>query len=94
MSVEKLIKDHAPILWIHPNEAFIPEDCGIMVKVADLYKDEEKVDSFKNTLSSLGKYGKGNYLKIPDIDMRKFTVPKNSGVAGMGPEAISLCFLK
>lgn len=67
----------------------MPEDCEIMVKAADLYKDGKKVKSFKHTLSSLGKFGQGNYLKIPDIDMRNFTVPKGSGVAGSGPEAVS-----
>ena len=60
-----------------------------MAKLADLYKDGNRVDTFRHTLGALGKYGKGHYLKLPDIDMREFTIPKGSVVVGAGPNAVA-----
>ncbi len=31
-----LTKKHTPILWLHEEEAFLPEDCKIVVKISDL----------------------------------------------------------
>jgi hypothetical protein len=41
-NIDKLIKDHTPILWLHPHEAFLPEDCEVMVKEGDLYKKRKE----------------------------------------------------
>src|SRR3970282_1374486 len=91
-NIDKLIKDHTPILWLHPHESFLPEDCEIMAKSGDLYKKGKKprlVTDFKKTLDDLANYGSEYYLKLPEIDMKDFKVSVGHGVAGSGPDAVA-----
>lgn len=88
----ELIEKHAPILWLHPDEAFLPEDCKVMAESGDLYKKGEKprpVKKFKRTLDDLGNYGSNYFLKLPEIDMKNFMVPARYGIPGSGPEAVA-----
>ena len=89
---EQLIEDHAPILWFHPEEAFLPEDCKVMVERGDLYKKGEtrqKVKGFNKTLDDLANYSSKYYLKLPEIDMRDFLVPAEHQIFGIGPDAVA-----
>ncbi len=40
-----LIKRYAPILWMHDDDAFLPEDCGVMEKFAKVGKSESDMES-------------------------------------------------
>ena len=42
--LQQLIKDHIPILWLHPDESYLPVDCKVMAEKGDLYKKEKKPD--------------------------------------------------
>ena len=53
---EKLIRQYTPILHIHEEESFLPEDCKTMAERADLYEkgdwqplsDAEKLERLGN----------------------------------------------
>src|SRR3990167_2663533 len=88
----QLIQDHIPILWVHPDEAYLPEDCIVMSERGDLYKKGKKprkVTTFKNTLDDLADYDSNYYLKLPEIDMKEFMVSAGHGIAGSGPQAVA-----
>ena len=91
-NIDKLIKDHTPILWLNPHEAFLPEDCEVMVKEGDLYKKGKNprlLKKFKKTLADLANYDSQYFLKLPEIDMREFKVSPKHGIPGSGPDAVA-----
>lgn len=91
-NIDKLIKDHTPILWLHPHESYLPEDCEVMAKSGDLYKKGKNprlLKKFKKTLADLANYDSQYFLKLPEIDMREFKVSPKHGIPGSGPDAVA-----
>lgn len=93
---EILIKKYVPILHFHEEEAFLPEDCKIMVERGNLcaWKDNKEIDeSFSHTLDGLptGKESKKYFLNLPMFDMNNFTIEEKfkSTIKELGPRAIS-----
>ena len=84
-----LIKRYAPILWMHDNDAFLPENCGVMEKFAKVGKFESNMKSFK--LDELGdlKDSKRYHMDIPEIDYNNFGLNSDYDGPEMGPDALS-----
>jgi hypothetical protein len=84
-----LAKRYAPILWLHEDDAFLPEDCRVMEDVAKAGTSPADMKSFK--LNELGKLKNSDryYMDIPGVDFENFG--ENSGYAGpdLGPEAVA-----
>ncbi len=83
----QLVKRHAPILWLHRNEAFHPVDAQRMVDYCDLYRRRKKSTDVKaasqpQTLEELAQVSnsKNCYLKMPVLDAVDFRIP--DGVHG------------
>ncbi|MHA1989279.1 MAG: hypothetical protein ACW98D_21885, partial [Promethearchaeota archaeon] len=89
----KLIKKHAPIFWLHEYEAFVPEDCKIMVEISDLYRKKRKEPNQPKNLDELGQVPDSQecYLKIIDLDMKNFSIPTayHQKITGLGPAGVA-----
>ena len=89
----KLIKKHAPIFWLHELEAFVPEDCKVMVEISDLYRKKKREDNQPSNLNDLGKITNSEecYLKVKDLDMKNFTTPTSyhQRISRLGPEGVA-----
>jgi len=85
----ELIKRYAPILWLHEDDAFLPEDCAVMEKLAKVGTSKEDMKPF--TLDELGdlKNSEKYYLDIPEIDFNNFGMGSDYEGPKMGPEALS-----
>lgn len=83
------IEKYAPIVWIHADDAFLPEDCAAMEKFAKVGTSDEDMEPF--TLDELGEIedSKKYYLKIPEIDYNSFDIPTEYDGSRLGPEAIA-----
>lgn len=75
----KLVRDHAPILWLHEREAFHPVDVEHMVKLCRLYRKGRLLPDGEQpqNLAALAKVrsSKNCELRLPDLDMDSFRVP-------------------
>jgi hypothetical protein len=84
-----LIKRHAPILWMHENDAFLPEDCMVMESLAEIGTSDDDMKSFKldelDRLKGSDKY----FMDIPEIDFNNFGSNSKYAGAKMGPCAVS-----
>jgi len=91
----KLAQKHAPILWLHEKEAFLPEDCKVLVEISDLYRrgQKERTEHQPGSLEDLGRIPQSEdcYLNIRDLDMQGFLVPEayQNRIPELGPEAVS-----
>jgi len=85
----QLIKRYAPIFWMHEEDAFLPEDCGVMENLAKVGTSPKNLKSFK--LDDLGglKNSDKYYMDIPEVDFSNFGI--NSSYAGpeTGPKGVS-----
>ena len=88
-----LVAEYAPLMWLHEREAFVPEDCGIIVQISDLYRKGNREDEQPAELDDLGQIrdSKECYLKIRDLDMREFQLPDAQAktIGEMGPDAVA-----
>lgn len=86
----ELIRRYAPILWLHEDDAFFPEDCAVMSQYAQIGKSDAEMRDF--TLDELGDLDDSQdyYMNLPGIDFNNLGM--NSGYEGpaMGPEGLSL----
>lgn len=91
----QLAKKYAPIFWLHEKEAFLPEDCGIAVEISDLYRDNrrERDEEQPRNLTDLGDIPNSGkcYLKVRDLDLRKFVIPESyhQAIPELGPGAVA-----
>lgn len=84
-----MVKKYAPVLWMNEDDAFLPEDCQAMERLAKVGTSPQNMKPFKlDDLSKLKDSGK-YYMDIPEVDFNNFGV--NSDYAGpeLGPEAVS-----
>jgi len=89
-----LIKQYAPILWVHEHDAFLPEDCEIMEQVAVIRKSNAKTEPFKlNQLGDLTE-SENYYMDIPGIDYDKFIIKSGHNGSELGPDCLSTFFRK
>lgn len=84
-----LIKKNAPILWIHENDHFFPEDCQIMEQIARLGKTSKTMSSFK--LDDLGNLNNSQdyYMDLPDIDYTDFGMGTDFEGSEVGPDRLA-----
>jgi hypothetical protein len=84
-----LIKRYAPILWMHEDDAFLPEDCAVMEELAEVGTTPKNLKSFK--LDDLGglKASDKNYMVIPGVEFDKFGIDSSYEGPEMGPEGVS-----
>ena len=84
-----LIKKYAPILWIHQNDAFLPEDCRVMEEIAKIRTKSSPPKPFK--LDELGdkKYSKDHFMDIPEVKFSDFGVDSEYEGPELGPEGVS-----
>jgi len=84
-----LIKQYAPILWVHESDAFLPEDCKIMEDIAKIGTSEADMRAFEldelGNLDNSGKY----YMDIPEVNFRDFGVKSEYAGPGLGPQRLS-----
>jgi len=85
----ELIKRHAPILWMHEDDAFLPEDCNVMEGPAKVGTSPRDMKSFK--LDELGKLKNSEkyYMDIPEVDFNNFGINSNYPGKEVGPSGVS-----
>ena len=85
----QLIKRYAPIFWMHEDDAFLPEDCGVMENLAKVGTSPKNLRSFK--LDDLGglKDSDKYYMDIPEVDFSNFGINSNYAGPETGPKGVS-----
>ena len=85
----QLIKRFAPVLWLHEEDAFLPEDCAVMENLAEVGTSPEKLKSFK--LDDLGplKNSEKCYMDIPGVDFSNFGLDSDYTGPKIGPQGVS-----
>ena len=85
----QLIKKYAPILWFHEDDAFLPEDCKVMERVAKIGRPKKGMKDFR--LDDLGRLRKSEdyYMDIPGVDFANFGQASRYQGPHQGPEALS-----
>ena len=85
----QLIKRYAPIFWMHEDDAFLPEDCGVMENLAKVGTSPKNLRSFK--LDDLGglKDSDKYYMDIPEVDFGNFGINSNYAGPETGPKGVS-----
>ncbi|MBT7059597.1 MAG: hypothetical protein HN976_31160 [Lentisphaerae bacterium] len=78
----------APILWLHPDESYFPEDCGNVLAISDLNRPGTKPTSL-TSLDELGAETKETHFTLRHVDFDWFKVFGNRGIPGAGPAATS-----
>ncbi|NIV14177.1 MAG: hypothetical protein GWN62_23760 [Aliifodinibius sp.] len=102
MGLKEEARFYLPILWLHPEENFMPEDCAIVTKVSDVRDKKGRILRNaglvgKNNNYELSDLGDGelnddsNFLDLRTIDMQRQLVLKHgdsSQIEGYGDHAI------
>lgn len=85
----ELINRFAPILWLHSQDNFFPEDCLVMEQMAKLGRSPADLRDF--TLDELGDLDDSQdyYMDLPELDFNNFADDAAYSGTAMGPEALS-----
>jgi len=85
----ELIRRYAPILWLHEDDAFLPEDCKVMEEFAKVGTSNANMKPFKLDELAYLKDSKKYYMDIPEIDFNNFGLNSEYDGPKLGPEALS-----
>ena len=84
----ELIQRYAPIVWLHQDEAFLPENCRVMEQYARLGTRAENLRIFQ--LDELGNLPNSDkyYMDIPELDYAGFGTRSSYQGVEVGPEGV------